>query len=55
MLGKPLSILLHGCGLLNNLPTQMIGNIWMLNNETEHNKKESSEDEDILTGSIDNL
>ncbi len=40
---------------MNNLPTQMIRNTWRLNNEAEYNKEESSEDEDSLTGSIDNL
>jgi hypothetical protein len=40
---------------MNNLPTQMIRNTWRLNNEAEHNMEESSEDEDSLTGSVDNL
>jgi hypothetical protein len=40
---------------MNNLPTQMIRNTWRLNNEAEHNKEGSSEDEDSLTGSVDKL
>jgi hypothetical protein len=39
----------------NNLPTHMLRNTRRLNNEAEHNKEESSEDEDSLTGSVDNL
>jgi DDE superfamily endonuclease len=52
---------------MNNLPAQMIRNAWrhgqyswflpvaVLNNEAEHSKEESSEDEDSVACSADNL